>query len=77
LWPAGVQKAIAEILAQIHEDGQNGQTSMRRFAPDGASVGAVSAMLDKLLHHDHVLKYGPRSWRTKNPENLQPEQPLT
>ena len=50
---------------------------MRRFAPDGASVGAVSAMLDKLLHHDHVLKYGPRSWRTKNPENLQPEQPLT
>jgi len=26
---------------------------------------AVSAMLDRLLHHGHVLKCGPRSWRTK------------
>jgi hypothetical protein len=24
-----------------------------------------SAMLDRLLHHGHVLKCGPRSWRTK------------
>jgi DNA replication protein DnaC len=23
------------------------------------------AMLDRLLHHGHVLKCGPRSWRTK------------
>ena len=27
-------------------------------------VAAVSAM-DRLLHHGHVLKCGPRSWRTK------------
>jgi hypothetical protein len=26
---------------------------------------AVSAMLDCLLHHGHLLKRGPRSWRTK------------
>jgi hypothetical protein len=26
---------------------------------------AVSAMLDRLLHHGHVLQCGPRSWRTK------------
>jgi len=26
---------------------------------------AVTAMLDRLLHHGHVLKCGPRSWRTK------------
>ena len=25
----------------------------------------VTAMLDRLLHHGHVLKCGPRSWRTK------------
>jgi len=25
----------------------------------------VAAMLDRLLHHGHVLKCGPRSWRTK------------
>jgi hypothetical protein len=29
---------------------------------DGA---AVTAMLDRLLHHGHILKCGPRSWRTK------------
>src|SRR5258708_2844538 len=28
-------------------------------------VAAVSAMLDRLLHHGHVLKCGPRSWRTQ------------
>ncbi len=28
-------------------------------------VAAVTAMLDRLLHHGHVLKCGPRSWRTK------------
>jgi DNA replication protein DnaC len=26
---------------------------------------AVTAMLDRLLHHGHLLKCGPRSWRTK------------
>jgi len=30
-----------------------------------SDVAAVSAMLDCLLHHGHVLKCGPRSWRTK------------
>lgn len=28
-------------------------------------AAAVSAMLDRLLHHGHLLKCGPRSWRTK------------
>ncbi len=26
---------------------------------------AVTAMLDRLLHHGHLVKCGPRSWRTK------------
>jgi IstB-like ATP binding protein len=30
-------------------------------------VAAVSAMLDRLLHHGHVLKCGPRSWAHENP----------
>ena len=33
---------------------------------------AVTAMLDRLLHHGHVLKCGPRSWRTKT--GLPPQQ---
>ena len=28
-------------------------------------TAALGAMLDRLLHHGHVLKCGPRSWRTK------------
>jgi hypothetical protein len=30
-----------------------------------ADVAEVTAMLDRILHHGHVLKCGPRSWRTK------------
>jgi len=30
-----------------------------------ADVATVGAMLDRLLHHGHVLKCGPKSWRTK------------
>jgi hypothetical protein len=28
-------------------------------------------MLDRLLHHGHLLKGGPRSWRTKTAPPLQ------
>jgi DNA replication protein DnaC len=28
-------------------------------------TAAVTAMLDRLLHHAHVLTCGPKSWRTR------------
>ena len=28
-------------------------------------TAAVTALLDRLLHHAHILKCAPRSWRTK------------
>ena len=34
-------------------------------------TAAVTALLDRLLHHAHVLKCGPRSWRTKLQTDLQ------
>src|SRR2546421_4182182 len=43
-------------------------TSNRPVEDWGKLLGdsaAVTAMLDRLLHHGHVLKCGPRSWRTK------------
>lgn len=43
-------------------------TSNRPVEDWGKLLGdaaAVSAMLDRILHHGHVLKCGPRSWRTK------------
>ena len=33
--------------------------------PCGCYTAAVTALLDRLLHHAHVLKCGPRSWRTR------------
>ena len=44
-------------------------TSNRPVEDWGKLLGdsaAVTAMLDRLLHHGHVLKCGPRSWRTKS-----------
>jgi hypothetical protein len=35
---------------------------------------AVTAPLDRLLQHAHVLKCGPRSWRTKVQTDLRPEE---
>ena len=37
---------------------------------------AVTALLDRLLHHAHVLKCGPKSWRTKLSATL-PEDAAT
>ena len=48
-------------------------TSNRHVADWGKRLGdteAVSALLDRLLHHGDVLKCGPRSWRTKIQSDL-------
>jgi DNA replication protein DnaC len=50
-------------------------TSNRSVDDWGKLLGdsaAVTAMLDRLLHHGHVLKCGPRSGRTKT--GLPPQQ---
>jgi hypothetical protein len=50
---------------------RNGQSGRYREGPVedwGKLLGdviAVTAILDRILHHGHVLKCGPRSWRTK------------
>ena len=31
----------------------------------GVQNCGMAALLDRLLHHTHILKCGPRSWRTK------------
>ena len=37
-------------------------------------TAAVTALVDRLLHHVHVLKCGPRSWRTNAHTDLRPEE---
>jgi DNA replication protein DnaC len=52
-------------------------TSNRPVEDWGKLLGdtaAVTALLDRLLHHAHVLKCGPRSWRTKVQTDLRTEE---
>ena len=39
-------------------------------------TAAVTALLDRLIHHAHVLKCGPRSWRTKVQTTLRTHDPM-
>lgn len=72
----------AEDLLQVnmrrYERASTMLTSNRPVNDWGKLLGdtvAVTALLDRLLHHAHVLKCGPRSWRTKVQTDLRTEEP--
>jgi DNA replication protein DnaC len=67
--PLTAAEDLLEIIMRRHERSSTILTSNRAMADWGKLLGdseAVSAMLDRLLHHGHVIKCGPRSWRTRN-----------
>ena len=66
--PHTAAEDLLEIIMRRYERASTLLTSNRPVEDWGkllADVAAVSSMLDRLLHHGHVLKCGPRSWRTK------------
>jgi DNA replication protein DnaC len=66
--PMTAAEDLLEIVMRRYERASTMLTSNRPVEDWGKLLGdvaAVSAMLDRLLHHGHVLKCGPRSWRTK------------
>ena len=66
--PATAAEDLLEIVMRRYERTSTVVTSNRPIDDWGKLLGdtaAVTAMLDRLLHHGHVLKCGPRSWRTK------------
>lgn len=66
--PRTAAEDLLEIVMRRYERASTLLTSNRPVDDWGkllADVAAVSSMLDRLLHHGHVLKCGPRSWRTK------------
>jgi DNA replication protein DnaC len=66
--PLTAAEDLLEIIMRRYERASTVVTSNRPVEDWGKLLGdaaAVSAMLDRLLHHGHVLKCGPRSWRTK------------
>ena len=71
--PQTAAEDLLEIIMRRYERASTLLTSNRPVDDWGkllADVAAVSAMLDRLLHHGHVLKCGPRSWRTKTASRL-------
>ena len=66
--PLTAAEELLEIIMRRYERASTLITSNRPVEDWGKLLGdsaAVTAMLDRLLHHGHVLKCGPRSWRTK------------
>jgi DNA replication protein DnaC len=66
--PLTAAEDLLEIVMRRYERASTLLTSNRPVEDWGKLLGdaaAITAMLDRLLHHGHVLKCGPRSWRTK------------
>ena len=66
--PMTAAEDLLEIIMRRYERVSTLLTSNRPVEDWGKLLGdvaAVTAMLDRILHHGHVLKCGPRSWRTK------------
>jgi DNA replication protein DnaC len=75
--PTTAAEDLLELVMRRYERASTVFTSNRPVEDWGKLFGdtaAVAAILDRLLHHGHVLKCGPRSWRTKNQANLRPEE---
>lgn len=66
--PPTAAEELLEIVMHRYERASTLLTSNRPVEDWGKLLGdtaAVTAMLDRLLHHGHILKCGPRSWRTR------------
>ena len=66
--PLTAAEDLLEIIMRRYERVSTLLTSNRPVEDWGKLLGdvaAVTSMLDRILHHGHVLKCGPRSWRTK------------
>lgn len=75
--PITAAEDLLEVIMRRHERASTILTSNRPVDDWGKLLGdtpAVTAMLDRLLHHGHVLKCGPRSWRMKDHPDLQSEE---
>jgi len=66
--PHTAAEDLLEIVMRRYERGSTLLTSNRPVEDWGKLLGdtaAITALLDRLLHHAHVLTCGPRSWRTR------------
>lgn len=74
--PQTAAEDLLELVMRRYERASTILTSNRPVDDWGKLLGdnaAVTALLDRLLHHAHILKCGPRSWRTKVQPDLRHE----
>ena len=72
--PHTAAEDLLELIIRRYERTSTILTSNRPVDDWGKLLGdtaAVTALLDRLLHHAHVLKCGPKSWRTQKRANAQ------
>lgn len=65
--PPTAAEDLLEIIMRRYERASTLLTSNRPVDDWGKLLGdntTVTALLDRLLHHAHILKCGPRSWRS-------------
>ena len=73
--PTTAAEDLLEVIMRRHERASTLLTSNRPVEDWGKLLGdtaAVSALLDRLLHHGHLLKCGPKSWRTQRNKSHHP-----
>ncbi|MDX1429167.1 MAG: IS21-like element helper ATPase IstB [Rhodothermales bacterium] len=67
--PRTAAEDLLEVVMRRYERASTIITSNRPVDDWGKVLGdnaAVTALLDRLLHHAHILKCGPKSWRTRS-----------
>jgi DNA replication protein DnaC len=75
--PHTAAEDLLELVMRRYERASTILTSNRPVDDWGKLLGdnaAVTALLDRLLHHGHILKCGPRSWRTKARADLRQQE---
>jgi DNA replication protein DnaC len=76
--PTNAAEDLLELCMRRHERASTVITSNRPIEDWGKLLGdtaAISAMIDRMLHHGHVITCGPRSYRTRqHTKGLHPEQ---
>jgi DNA replication protein DnaC len=75
--PATAAEDLLELIQRRYERVSTLLTSNRPVEDWGKLLGdvaAVGALLDRLLHHAHVLRCGPRSWRMKEHASRHPPE---
>lgn len=78
--PHTAAEDLLELIMRRYERASTILTSNRPVDDWGKLLGdtaAVTALLDRLLHHAHVIKCGPRSWRTKIHTDLHQDEATT